>query len=462
MRKSNNQRIRRRGFASLLAMLYVVLFSALAIGFFVSTTLSVQIAKNERSTTVAQFAAESGMDFMRYQLGAMTIPPGTTSAQLLTTTYGLLSASLNGSPNMGTDVVTMSNGKIYVPGNTSHFVPLDNRNGAKFQAVLEQVGDKIQCTIMGAGKDSTSLQRGIQLTFKNAPKASAIFNYGIASKGTIVTGGASHILGNPDPAMGSVLSASGDSNPVSIGGKEVSGDISITNATGSVTYGGASIGGTSDPTKIPDHIHKGVAPPAFPTVDSTVYTTAVTMTAYAPGQPLNNVYIPPNTNPSFSGNTTINGVLLIKAPNKVSFRGNTTITGVIVTDNNVPFDANNNTISFAGNVKAYGVQNLPNNSTYANLRNLTGAFLLAPGFNTSFTGNFGTVAGSIIAGEISMTGNAGGTVQGSVIGTENQPLTINGSSDITIASTGTSNFPAGVTFGGYYAPLPDTYVEIVP
>src|SRR5690348_16496516 len=210
MRTSNKPRSLRRGFASLMAMLYLVLFATLAIGFYVATTLAVQVARNERSSTVAQFAADSGLQFMRYQLGAMTIPPGTTSAQLLTTTYGLLSASLNGSPNMGTDVVTLSNNKIYVPGNTSHFVRLDNRTGAQFQAVLEQVGDKIQCTVVGASNDSTSLQRGIQLTFKNAPKASAIFNYGIATKGKIVTGGASHIVGDPDPAMGSVLSTSSD------------------------------------------------------------------------------------------------------------------------------------------------------------------------------------------------------------------------------------------------------------
>ena len=35
-----------------------------------------------------------------------------------------------------------------------------------------------------------------------------------------------------------------------------------------------------------------------------------------------------------------------------------------------------------------------------------------------------------------------------------------GSSDIVIAATGTTNYPAGVTFGVKYVPLPDTYVEM--
>lgn len=464
---------RRRGLASVLAMLYLVLFSTLAVGFYAATTLSAQVAKNERSLTTAQSAAESGMEFMRYQLGVITVPPGTPSNLLLTTVYGLLGTNLNGTSNMGTDVVTMANDAngnptIYVPGNTSHFISLDstssvNTTGAKFQGTIAQLGDKLVVTVTGMGSNGT-ISRGVQLSYQKAARASAIFNYGVASKGKITTGGASYIIGNPDPAMGSVLSTDMvDSVPVAIGGKQVSGDISITNPSGSVSYSGASIGGTSDPTQIPQHIHIGVQSPTFPTIDSSVYTNAVTMNAYSSGsRSLSNVYIPPNTNPSFAGNTTVMGVLWIQSPNVVSFTGNLTITGVIVVDNNTTFNAAKNQINFGGSVRASGVQNLPNTATYTNLRSLTGAFLLAPGYAVNFSGDFGSVAGSIIASQISMTGNATGTVQGSVIGVDNQPLTLNGSADITIASTGTSNYPAGVSFGSYYTPLPDTYVEIEP
>src|SRR5690348_9287643 len=182
----------RCGFASVLAMLYLVLFSTLAVGFYVATTISTQISKNERSSTVAQLGAESGLEFMRFQLGAMTIPPGTTNSQLLPTVYGLLSSSLNGSPNMGTDVVGFDGTTISIPGNAGHFISLDDNTGAKFQATVIQNGDKLVCTVMGASNGSTSVQRGVQLSFKNAPKASAIFNYGVASKGKVVTGGASY------------------------------------------------------------------------------------------------------------------------------------------------------------------------------------------------------------------------------------------------------------------------------
>ncbi|HEX5243909.1 MAG TPA: pilus assembly PilX N-terminal domain-containing protein, partial [Tepidisphaeraceae bacterium] len=254
---------RRRGLASVLAMLFLVLFSTLAVGFYAATTLSAQVAKNERSLTTAQSAAESGMEFMRYQLGIITVPPNTQSNQLLTTVYGLLSTNLNGTSNMGTDVVTMANDAngnptIYVPGNTSHFVSIDSTTGAKFQGTIAQSGDKLVVTVTGMGINGT-ITRGVQLSYQKAARASAIFNYGVASKGKITTGGASYIIGNPDPAMGSVLSTDmADSVPVAIGGKQVSGDISISNPSGSVSYSGASIGGTSDPTQIPQHIHIGV------------------------------------------------------------------------------------------------------------------------------------------------------------------------------------------------------------
>src|SRR4051812_17262150 len=77
---------RRRGIAWVLAMLYLVLFSTLAVGFYAATTMSAQMARNDRSGAEAQLAAESGLQFMRYQLGCMDIPTATTNANLLSAT----------------------------------------------------------------------------------------------------------------------------------------------------------------------------------------------------------------------------------------------------------------------------------------------------------------------------------------------------------------------------------------
>jgi hypothetical protein len=51
---------------------------------------------------------------------------------------------------------------------------------------------------------------------------------------------------------------------------------------------------------------------------------------------------------------------------------------------------------------------------------------------------------------------------GSIVNLTNNPLTLNGSSEIIIASTGTTDYPAGVFFSSRYAALPDTYEEVKP
>lgn len=129
----------------------------------------------------------------------------------------------------------------------------------------------------------------------------------------------------------------------------------------------------------------------------------------------------------------------------MDFGGTVTIQGVIVVENGAALDLTKNQLNFTGNVNATGVETLP--ASYGGLRNLTGAFVLANNFYTSFSGNFGTVSGHIIASKIKFWGNAGGVVKGSVINMNDVQMDVGGSSQVTIASTGTSNYPTGVTFG---------------
>jgi len=436
-------------------MMYLVLFATLSIGFYAGTTMSVQIVKNDRYAAEAQAAAESGMQFVKYQLANLSIPHFTPQDQLFTTIYNQLKTALDNTGNLGTDTVALVNGAICIPQTAGAFVSL-GPEGA-FSAQVSQSGQQLVVKVTGRG-GNLLVTRGIKLNYGIAMRASAVFNYGIASQGKVTTGGSSDVIGSPDPAKGSILSATmTDATPVVAGGRSISGDISIVNPTGNVTVSG-SVGGTSNTTIIlRDHVHKGVEAPEFPTVDTAAFTTYAT-TAWDGTKNLTNMYIPPNTNPTFNGGANIKGVLYIKAPNKVKFRGNTVIQGVIVTENTPAGGLTTNTLDFAGNVSATGVETLP--STYGALRSLTGSFLLAPNYAVSFTGDFGTVNGSIIASKIDFTGNSGGIVKGSIINLNNVPMTVNGSADITIASTGTTNYPSGVFFGSNYVPLPDTYDEV--
>jgi hypothetical protein len=59
-----------------------------------------------------------------------------------------------------------------------------------------------------------------------------------------------------------------------------------------------------------------------------------------------------------------------------------------------------------------------------------------------------------------MGGSAEGTVMGSIIQMRDDVATsISGSADVVIASTGTTEYPPGVTFGHHFTPVFGTYRE---
>src|SRR5688572_126053 len=72
----------RRGVVCIVAMLFLVLFAVLALGFYAATAMSMQLSANERSAHSSQIAAESGMQFIRYQLDALDIPADRPPAQV--------------------------------------------------------------------------------------------------------------------------------------------------------------------------------------------------------------------------------------------------------------------------------------------------------------------------------------------------------------------------------------------
>jgi len=59
----------KKGFSSLLAMFFVMLFSVLAVSFAAVTDTNLQMSKNHRNVAVAQAAAESGLTYMGYLVG---------------------------------------------------------------------------------------------------------------------------------------------------------------------------------------------------------------------------------------------------------------------------------------------------------------------------------------------------------------------------------------------------------
>jgi hypothetical protein len=458
----------RRGVVAVIAMVYLVLFSVLAMGAYSAITSSIQVSYNQRDVNAARAAAESGMEFIRYQLYQLNIPHNTAPSQMFATVYAKLGLALNGTVNMNGDTVGLdgTGTVISIPSQGAAKAIAADGTGSKFFLTITQNAQQLIVKVTGIGRNSVVVARAVQMNYAVAQKASSIFNYGVANNGTISMNGNTSITGATDPTKGSVLSASTTSStPVTMSGATlISGDVSMVNPAGHIsTTGSPSVDGyTPASPNFAQHVHIGVTPPDFPQIDTTVFVPYAT-NVYAGGKTLINTVIPPNTNPSFTGNTTVQGVLYIQTPNNVTFGGNLTIQGVIVVQNDPTGGTAGNALNFSGNVAATSISTLPANATFpAAERALANVFLLAPGFAVNFSGNFGTIGGSMIADQFTFNGNAGGSVTGSVVGLQNLPMTLSGNSDISINSTGTTAFPPGVFFGSDYAPLPDTWLEVHP
>lgn len=457
--------IRRRGVVSVLAMVFMIVFSALALGFYATVTTASQIANNEKTSLAAQTAAESGIQFLRYHLSALDIPPGLTNSQLFEEVQMQLEGRLNNTPNMNNAPIARNATTIIIPA--TGYVKLDPQGTQQFRITITQAGDQLISTIIGRS-GTASVGRGIELKFSKAKNASSIFNFGVASKGRVLTSGSSTITGATDPTKGSILSTSMAATPVEIFGKTVSGDISVVNPNGEVKFGSnVSIGGTTNPQLITDYyIHKNVPEPKFPYVDTNVYQQYVTNTWTEGMTVLENCRIPAGTVKTFNSNVVIRGVLYIEGSSQITFAGNVDIQGVIVTANTAPQAiisgglVTNNLVEFTGSVAAQPMSDLVG-PQFAEVKKLSGAFILAPTYRVKMWGNFTAVGGTVVSAQFQMGGSAAGTISGSIIQLRDEvATTIDGSADVVIASTGTTEYPPGVTFGEYYTPVPGSYLEV--
>ena len=119
---------------------------------------------------------------------------------------------------------------------------------------------------------------------------------------------------------------------------------------------------------------------------------------------------------------------------------------------------NTNTVTFQGGFDAKGVETL--DPSYGDLRNLSGSFMIMPGFSLSFAGNFNATAyGTIVVDKASMTGSAIITLHGSLIIMSDTPMTMQGNAQLTAGDNALA-FPAGLKFSNYYVAIPSTYDEV--
>jgi hypothetical protein len=475
----------RRGFAAVIALLFMMLFAVMSLGLYAAGTRTTEISYNDASGMRALTAAENGMQFIRFQLDNLDIPY--TSAPdantMFNTVVTQLHTKLDGTTNMrdstgtlynpttGTDV--SGNNVLYIPGKTSgtqHWMNLDSSSSCYI--TITQSGTNLVVKAVGNyGNAVANPARAVQLTYNPAENAADIFNYGVATKSPVSMQGNVAITGTPGHLdNGSVLSATGGAHPLSMtGNPSISGNFAYTNANGTNSFGNGTIAGeTASNSDFHNHVTQLGQAPDFPAIDTTVFKQSVTTWNNPPasGSVYTNVKLPAG-NYNFN-NITINGILYIMQPSTVRFGGNVVVNGSIVVDNTNVGTYTSNTLNFAGNVTTNAMSTITDPTILAQItpaeKALTGAFVLAPNFSLTFGGNTHseTFNGTIVGDQMSFNGNTAITVLGTVINMKDTAVSLSGNDVVTIASQGTTNYPAGVYFGSHYKPASDTYAEVHP
>ena len=451
--------IRNRGSAYVLALVLLSLFTTLAVAYSQVTDMSLRKSDNSRISMEARLSAESGMSYMLDVLQSVRLPGDTTEASFATNCRAALCQRLDGSGNLGAGVVAIDGSAVIVPS-----ISLAGRT---FQSRLTWSGaNTARLVVTGFAQ---GVHRTISMDFGLVPKRPVVFDYGLASKGPISVDGNARIVGVNEPGEASVLSATSSvAAAITVGGSTtVQGDLSTSGSGTHVTITGSpTIAGSKDPAVIAQHVHLGVEAPDWPALDTTpliaLSTTIIDSTTDINGSNLvfNNARIKAGTNPRFTRDMVINGVLVVEAPNQVRFEGKTTINGLVVTvDPATGQPIGNCQLFFAGNVEARGVEALPATAEFAAVKQKTGTFIVAPGFGVTFAGNFSAVNGTIAADQLTFTGTAEGVVKGSVLGLKDLPTSLSGNVDISVDRKNADPNAAGFVKSFAFAPLPGTYSE---
>jgi hypothetical protein len=463
-----------KGAALLISMIVLAILSAWAVAINSMSGLNVQLAENQRKADSTRACAESGLDIIRYWIERVYMPGSTQPNERFSSLASFVQTDL--AANNVANIPTVVDVNCISFGTPEDPVVLVSSPGQYFCAELRTTDDLdiLQMDVTGS---SAAFRRTIRANYNFGTRAHTVFDYGVATKGPLELQGNIDMSGaNVELDAGVYIESENDVNALSIiGNSSIAGDVSITNPDAVVVLQGgqSTIGGETGQEAIDNHVTTGVPPTEFP-VPIPEYFEHYVQNIFDPNTDtttdlvLENIRIPASTtNPPeaiiFSGNTTLRGVVFIETPNIVTFTGNCDITGVIVGDGDVTDNSATNQIIFLGDVVSYPVSDLPENDPdFDQLRDETGTFLMAPGFSAVFGGSFETLNGAIAANGVEFFGNAGGTIDGSILNYSDTPMTLTGNSDLFFHRSGTSQMPAG--FGPeiilYY--VADSYSEVVP
>ncbi len=447
----------RQGAVLIISLIFVLIFSALAVSMATLSGTNVQLASNQHKVDCAFASTESGQEAMRYWLSDVKIPSSTPPSNYFGAIVGTLQYDL--------DANNISNITVYNDGSIPP-VALHSASGQNFEGeILIDANDLNILQVYTTGR-SGQITRTIRVNYDIKPYEYPIFDYGLATKGPV------HFLGNPnvnglnsnDEADIFIDSQSTNLALLVTGNTTFDGDINIGNSTGiSDFWGNVKIGGDTGQTAIDNHVTIGVETPEFPVPDTQhfqQYATGPVIDSSTDlsslGTTITNATIAAGTNPNFLKSVIIEGILYIEQPNIVTFEKNVTLKGMIAADGDA-YNPGTNSISFLGNFSATPV---PPGVQFDVIRQEKGSSILAPGFSATFAGNFSALSGVMAVSGAHFSGNVSATVKGTILNYSENPTTVMGNASLRFDRSDNIKVPAGFDTHRILTYNPASYEEL--
>lgn len=449
MKSLKKQSKNRRGVVFVLAMIFVAMLASLSVSMVAMSSANAQLANNHKLGNRVMANAQSGVDIVRHLLSGMAVTDtleADMQAQLT------LKSFTGATVTYTEDTVTLSN------------VPLDS-SGESFSAVITKFDDHWQADVTGI---SGTLTRTIRFNFILIEQGNTVFDFGVASRGPLLMSGDTSLTGfNVAVESDVFIDTSAMGNSFEIGNQAlVEGTVHIVDPYATYDIGTKSeIGGESG-SGAENNVVLGVDPVAFPTPNPEYFRQFATgdtidaSTDLSSYSVLNNVTIAANTNPTFASNVQINGVLFVEQPNNVKFAGKVDVKGIIVGNSEIGAISENSSFDFSGQVTCQDTSTLVGEEFDA-IKEETGTFLIAPGSVVDFTGQSNTINGVIACSGARFTGQAGGTINGSIINYSSEPMIMQGQGSLSFNRSGTSSNPAGFEPVDVLSFDSDSYQEII-
>lgn len=427
------------GSALITCIIVLVAASTMAVALAGISGANLQIANNQRHANRAFANAESGLEIMRYWLARVRMPSSTPPAEYLAKVIADVQNDIQATAT--TNVVVNNDGSIPP-------VTLDPATGQVFQGQWSSLaGDPKVLKVAATGTSGTAF-RTVVVHFRIEPYRFPIFNYGMATKGALRFPQNPTLTGATSNWEADIYVESND-NILAVqvvGNTNFDGNIDIGNPNANVDFGGAvQIAGDYGQAAIDEHVTIGADPVEFPVPlvaqfqPFAVGPVIDASTSVSSSMTLANAVIRSGTNPTFTGNVTIQGILYIESPNIVTFTRNVTLQGLIVGDGNVQ-NPGTNKIAFAGN---FASGPYPAGAQFDPMRSYVGSAILAPGFGVSFTGNFSAVNGVMAASGLYFSGNASADVKGTMISYSPDPTFVEGNIAMNFDRAAMVEIPAG-------------------